>query len=216
MPTETTPAGATPAAAGATPAQTTPPPTGEPPAPNTSTQPATGADGLGEAGKRALEAERTARSAAERRANTAEDALKRMQEASLSDSEKRDKRLAELERQEANWQRERQDLLLRNAVQAQAVRLGFLDPTDAYGLLDRSAIEFEDDGAPKNLDSVLATLLKAKPHLAANGSVNAGARGTASASGRIYTTTELNDRAFYEKNRADIQAAAREGRIREA
>ena len=60
MPETTTPAGATPAAAGATPAQTTPVSPASDPTPATAT-PATGdTDALGEAGKKAIAAERKA------------------------------------------------------------------------------------------------------------------------------------------------------------
>jgi hypothetical protein len=218
MPPETTPAGAMPAAAGATPAQT--PPADQ--APAAQTPPATGAQAtddpsLGDAGKKALDAERDARRDAEKRAKAAEDELKKLKDASLSENERRDKRLADLERAETDWQRERQDLVLRSSVERQAVKLGFADPTDALGLLDRTSIEYEPDGSPRNVEQLLTALAKGKPYLLAQrrsaGSFDTGTGGGQSAAGRTYTRAELRDPKFYEANREDITKAAAEGRI---
>jgi cell wall-associated NlpC family hydrolase len=169
---ETTTAGATPADPGATPGQT---PGDQQPAMGES-EPT-----LGDAGKRAIDAERTARRDAEQRAKAAEEELKKLRDASLSDSERRDKRLAELERAQASFEIERQDWRLRDAVTRTAMRLGYADPTDAVALVDRAAVEFDDAGSPKNVDRLLTDLLKAKPHLAGGtrpfGSFDGGARG---------------------------------------
>lgn len=88
MPETTASAGATPAAADATSTQTTPvsPATDSTAAPP---PPATGdPDALGDAGKRALENERTARKAAETAAKTANDELEKLRSANQTDSEK--------------------------------------------------------------------------------------------------------------------------------
>lgn len=88
MPPETTPAGATPAAEGATPSQTP-----DQPAAGTTTaapsEPATGDEGaLGESGKRALEAERSARREAEDRAKKAEKERDDLKLATASEADK--------------------------------------------------------------------------------------------------------------------------------
>lgn len=214
MPEATPPAGAMPAAGGATLPQT--PPASEPPAP-----PATGVadDGaLGEAGKRALEAERAARRDAEARAKAAADELDKLKTAALSEDEKRQKRLADLERDQADWQRERQEFLLERAVERSAAKLGFADPADALGLLDRTALEFETDGRPRNVEQQLQALAKAKPYLLnqarPGASFDTGTAGRGSAGGAIYSLDQLRDTKFYEANRDDILLARKEGRIR--
>jgi hypothetical protein len=225
MTADTTPAGATPVAGGATPPQSTPEPTGQSQAP-AGGQPATGANGqdgaatLGDAGKRALEAERQAAKDWKAKAEANQRELEALRQAQMSDSEKRDARLADLERAQADWERERQDLVLERTVERQASKLGFADPADALGLLDRNALEFEADGNPRNVEAQLQALAKAKPYLLARtttsaGSWDAGTGGQTSASGsRIYTRQELRDPKFYADNQADIERALREGRIR--
>lgn len=73
----------------------------------------------------------------------------------------------------ANTRAERAEAALKNerltsAVTAAAQKAGFIDPTDAAALVDQSAIEFDGD-APKNLDKLLGTLAKSKPHLVKEG-----------------------------------------------
>jgi hypothetical protein len=205
---ETTPGTATVPAAGATPAQTPP---AEPPAP-----PATGSDEpLGEGGKRALERERLAARDAISRAEKAEKALKDLQDAQLSEAEKRDKRLAELETSQASWETERQGLLLQAQVERLAARLGFNDPADALGLLDRKEIEFDKNGEPRNLEKLLADLLKAKPYLGGRrmmGSADAGGL-TSAAPQTSFTRAQIRDQKFFETHRAEILQAAKEGHI---
>lgn len=177
---ETTPAGATPAAGGATPPQT--PANGS--QPDADAQPATGAqDGdpaLGAGGTKALRAEREARADAERRAKTAEDELGKLRDANLTEGERRDKRLAELERRDADHERERQDWRLREAVMASAQRLGYRNPSIAFSLIDRAALEYDEGGEPKNVDRLLGDLATAEPYLtgsARGGSFDGGPRG---------------------------------------
>jgi hypothetical protein len=43
------------------------------------------------------------------------------------------------------------------AVTKSAIQLGFQDPVDAYALLDRAALEHDDQGAPKGVDKLLRT-----------------------------------------------------------
>lgn len=92
----TTPAGATPAAGGATPPQT--PPAASAPAPTPQAQPAAipapdpsapdDTQGLGDAGKRALDAMKAERNAAIAASKAAERELEQLRTASLSESEK--------------------------------------------------------------------------------------------------------------------------------
>lgn len=90
--------------------------------------------------------------------------LKALEDAALSETEKRDKRLSELETQQADWQRERQELITRQEVNAASIRLKIVDPDAAYALLDHSKIVSEN-GKPTNIDELLTALVKAKPYL---------------------------------------------------
>ena len=223
MPETTTPAGAMPVVAGATPAQSTqadpPAATGTAGTPPATGTPTTTDDGqLGDGGRKALDAERAARRDAEQRAKTAQDELEKLRTASLSEDEKRQRRLVELERAEADWQRERQEFVLERVVERSAAKLGFADPVDALGLLDRTALEFEADGHPRNVEQLLQTLAKAKPYLMTqarpSASFDTGTAGGRAAGGTIYSLDQLRDTKFYEANRDDILQARKEGRIR--
>jgi hypothetical protein len=77
-----------------------------------------------------------------------------------------------LETERANLRNERLSIRIETA----AARLGFIDPEAAVRLLDRSSIEFDEQGNPKGLDKALKDLLSAKPYLKgqAQGSANAG------------------------------------------
>lgn len=57
---------------------------------------------------------------------------------------------------------------LAGASLAAAARLGFADPEDAQRFLDADAIEWDDNGAPKNVQALLEAVLKAKPYLKAS------------------------------------------------
>lgn len=96
--------------------------------------------------------------------------VKQHEEAKLSESERLQKRLAELEREQAAYQRERQERTLKYETMLAASRLGIVDPDAAYRLLDVASIEFAEDGTPKNLEAALFELVKAKPYLVAQSS----------------------------------------------
>lgn len=84
----------------------------------------------------------------------------------LSEKEKLEKRLAELQKQHEGYRLQTQDRLVSAELRSQAAALGFADPSDAVKMLDRAALEFDEDGTPKNAADLLKELLKAKPYLA--------------------------------------------------
>lgn len=88
-----------------------------------------------------------------------------LEAAQLTEAEKQAKRLADLEAEQASWQAEKQELMLRSAFYGMAPRLAVADAELAYAALDRSAIEYADDGSPTNLEQVTLSLLDAKPIL---------------------------------------------------
>lgn len=99
--------------------------------------------------------------------------LKTIEDAKLTDQEKQQKRfdeaqqkIADYERQQTEWARERQELTTRTAIVSAAQKIGMVDPEAAYKLLDLTTLEFNEDGSPKNTEKVLRALLQSKPYLA--------------------------------------------------
>lgn len=160
--------GATPGP-GATPGQpaatTTPPAGATPPAPSPATPPATGDDGLGDAGKRALTAEREARAAAEARAKAAEEERDALRTAGLSDQDKAlsdAKRTATSER-DAHWKARIRAVEVRGALRgAGAVNAEIIE-------LALSARQFRDlkvdaeTGAVEGLEAAVESFKAAVP-----------------------------------------------------
>lgn len=93
--------------------------------------------------------------------------LAQVKQAQMSETEKLQARLKDYEGKEQTWQQEKRDLMLRSTIERTAATLGFHDPDAAYRLLDQGAIEYADDGTPKNttVEKALKDLLKAKPYL---------------------------------------------------
>jgi hypothetical protein len=56
-------------------------------------------------------------------------------------------------------------LRLETAVERQAARMNFVDPTDALKLLSDGDVTIDEDGTVKGADTAVAKLAKAKPHL---------------------------------------------------
>lgn len=93
--------------------------------------------------------------------------LKAVDDAQLSETEKLTKRAADAENALADAQAAQRTLLVRTEIERQARKLGIVDEDAAYRLLDLGALEFEEDGTPKNVEKVLTKLLEAKPYLKA-------------------------------------------------
>jgi hypothetical protein len=151
------------------------------PKPDPEPKPDPDPEGLGDAGKRALAAEREARKAAEKRAKDAEIERDRLKQASESEQEKAVREAAEEARTE---ERTKANLrILRAEVKARA-GTKLADPDDAVRLLDLDALEISDDGEvdTEKIDKAIERLLKAKPYLAPGAkpggktSVDGGAR----------------------------------------
>jgi hypothetical protein len=94
-------------------------------------------------------------------------AQKEAENAKLSEQEKLQNRVKELETQAAALAEEKKSLLVRTAVEREARKLNLVDEDAAYRLLDLNAIEFGDDGTPKNVETLLKALAKDKPYLVA-------------------------------------------------
>ncbi len=91
--------------------------------------------------------------------------LKRLQEASKSDTDRLQETVNDLTAKFAEAENRAKANLVKSAIVAAAARLDFNDPQDAYRLLDAGSLEVEDDGAVKGLDAILQKLLADKPYL---------------------------------------------------
>jgi len=105
-------------------------------------------------------------------------ALEKMQTAQLTEEERKTKeyqkaqeRAAALEAQLAETLKRNQELQLKTAVQAAAVKLGVIDPDAAYLLLDKTALAPTDTGEtdPAKVETAVKALLTAKPYLRGGG-----------------------------------------------
>jgi len=91
------------------------------------------------------------------------------EDANKSELAKAQERAAELEKQLADAAEKQKTLSTLSDITAKAAKLGIVDPDAAYKLLNRSALEYGDDGAPTNTETLLVALLKEKPYLAGGG-----------------------------------------------
>lgn len=174
--TQADPNGATGAASGATGAQAA---TGTQPQAGTATTQADGADG--EAETLSLEEARKLRQEAHRlreRLKPLEQAERERREkadADLPELERAQKRVAELEATVERMEAERKDAKTQQAGVDAAIKLGFRNPARAVRLLDPSAIEYAEDGTPRNLDALLRKLATEEPYLTKAETVDFGA-----------------------------------------
>lgn len=175
-------AGATPAVAGATPTQSPP---ATPAVPNPTAAPAEPAkgndDALGDSGKRALEAERTARKAADDRAKSAEKERDELKAATQSDTEKaiaqakKDGATETLTRVQAQIRRSE----VRTALTAAGITATVLDL--AVRADEFAALTVNDEGEVEALGAAVEAFRKAHPDLftkpAQAGTADGGVRG---------------------------------------
>ena len=121
----------------------------------------------------------------------------------LKDWEDRDKTDAQKVQEERDALRTERDSLTLQSLRRDVAEEKGLTPAQARRLVGTSREEMETDA-----DDLLATFPTTKPGF---GNVGQGTRGESAS--RIYKASELNDHAFFVKNKADILAAQKEGRI---
>jgi hypothetical protein len=165
---------------------------------------------LGEAGKKALEAERAARKAAEKAAKEREaeyasmkEKLEKFEADAMSESEKAiAKARKEAEAEARTQERERFHVHLVRAEVRAAAGGKLADPEDAVRMLDLSEFKVTDDGEVdgKAISKSIEDLLKSKPYLAAKakgtGNLDGGARTDAGADDKDLTPGERLRRAY--------------------
>jgi len=122
-------------------------------------------------------------------------------------AEKRKAESADLKLQLEAREAAERNRILRYEIRDAARDLAFADPDDAYHLIDRDSIEFDNDGEPTNVAKLVKALAERKPHLVKVD--DAVRRGTPSGT-RGNGSTSLTREQLIEQ---EIQAQ-RSGRIR--
>lgn len=140
--------------------------------------------------------------------------LDEIEAAQKTELEKAQERTAQLEKQAADATQLAADNALRAAVISEAARKNVVDPDAVLAMLDKSLLELDDSGAPKNLSDAIDSLLQAKPYLAGTrpttGSADLGARGS-SAPGQL-SREDISALSAAGKHAEILQAKA-EGRL---
>lgn len=103
--------------------------------------------------------------AAQKELDAAKARLQEIEDAGKSELERATTKATEAEQKVAAAEARAADLTLRLTVERAAGKMGFHDPDDAYRLIDRKAVELDDEGEPTNVEKLLTDLAKAKPHL---------------------------------------------------
>jgi hypothetical protein len=93
------------------------------------------------------------------------DAQKAADDAKLSEADRLQRQLDELKAQNADLQAREKESAFQRAAIAAATKLGFRNPDLAARLLDRSSIDYNDAGQPRNLERLLGEILRAEPYL---------------------------------------------------
>ena len=171
-----------------------------------------GADALGDAGKKALDAMKAERKTARDQA-TAEKARADALQAKLDGKEA--EHAAELKSEQAALAKYN-DRILKSEVKAAATGV-LADPADAYKFLDLSKFEVDDDG---NVDESaiaksLADLVKNKPYLAAQGGTRFQGTADGGARNDAVKTSQLSKADLASMTPGEINTARRAGRLRD-
>jgi myosin heavy subunit len=83
----------------------------------------------------------------------------------LTEQQKLEKRLADIQAEHSNVTRQSQERIINYEVRLQAAQMGIIDTDAAARLLDLSEMTFDDAGLPNNVDKLLKDLVKNKPYL---------------------------------------------------
>lgn len=166
------------------------PPAGAPPStpPSTTTAtdppapPAGDVDWQKEAQKNAKES-----AAYRERLRTAEEALKKIEDANLTEAQRTAKERDEAVARASALEEKVKEQALKTAVFSEAAKIGVVDPDAAYLLLDKSSVKVDGDKVT-GVDKALADLVKAKPYLV--NALNGGAPTNANRSSNTQTTAQ--------------------------
>jgi len=134
-----------------------------------------------------------------------------LQQQQMSELEKANERAAKLERDLADATAQRKESLLRAAVVNEAAKRNVVDPEAAVALIDRSTLEFDDNGNPTNVATAMDSLLETRTYLVApaggaRGNADLGARGSAG-------SDQLTREALASMTPEQVAQAEKEGRL---
>ncbi len=119
--------------------------------------------------------------------------LQEIEDAGKSELERATAKATDEEQRRTAAEQKAAELVLRLTVERTATKLGFHDPDDAYRLLDRRAVETDDEDEPTNVEKLLADLAKQKPHLVKADDTKKAERGTPGTpkpNGKVPTASE--------------------------
>lgn len=85
--------------------------------------------------------------------------------AAMSETEKLQKQLDDLKNENAALMQKHQDRAIKQAIQIEAARMGFIDPYDAMTPAVLAAVSINDDGDVEGVGDALKELAKTKPYL---------------------------------------------------
>lgn len=91
--------------------------------------------------------------------------IKAFEDEKLSADERLKRDLADYQRQTLEQQRQIQELRVRNAVEVEALRMGFYSPDDAYLHLNAAKLDFDSEGRPLNVSDLLKELADNRKYL---------------------------------------------------
>lgn len=131
----------------------------------------------------------------------------KIEAANKSELEKERERAAKLERDAAAATELVQRTRVESAIVAEAAKRG-ADTDIAVSAIDRSSIEFDNDGNPTNVADVVESLLKAKPFL-----VTGGSRGNADQGARNGGVDQIGREQLKTMSSDEILKAQKEGRL---
>jgi hypothetical protein len=102
----------------------------------------------------------------------AADELAKIKDAQLSETEKLNKRLAELEAAKQQAETRARETLIRSAVISEAAKLNFNDPEDAYRLIDMAGVTIADSGKVEGASEAVKALAESRKYLIKNNNPN--------------------------------------------
>lgn len=136
--------------------------------------------------------------------------LDEIESASKDELTKAQERISALEAEAQSAAQSARESALRSAVISEAAKRDVVDPDAAVALLDRSSLEFDDDGHPTNVAQAMEQLLETRSYLVKS---NGGQRGSADQGARPSVEEQLGEDALATMSPAEINEARRAGRF---